>query len=450
MQRVLLIGNGAREHAIAEAVKRSAGQVHLYTFAKSRNPGIMHLSEGYELGDLMDFAAIETYAKRVQPDFAIIGSDDPIGGGLADVLMAIGVPSVAPRKALAQLESSKSFTRDLLAKYGIPGNPKFRVFRDLKGEGARGSARRGDAWRFVDHELGGSFVVKADGLMAGKGVMVSGDHFSTIDEGLAFAQKAIEKFGRVVIEEKLVGQEFSLMSFCDGVHTVEMPAVQDHKRAFDGDKGPNTGGMGTYSAADHLLPFLCAEDIEAARGITKAVMEALRMETRDVYQGVMYGGFMAVADGVRLIEYNARFGDPEALNVLPILETDFVDVCRAIIDRSLATMTVRFANQATVCKYVAPEGYPDKPVKNVPIEVGALPAGVRRYDAAIDERDGQLFLQGSRAIGFVGIADTIAEAEQLAQKAVVAVKGPIFYRRDIGTRALIDRRVAMMRELRGE
>lgn len=440
MQRVLLIGNGAREHAIAEAVKRSAGQVHLYTFAKSRNPGIMHLSEGYEIGDLMDFAAIEAYAKRVQPDFAVIGSDDPIGGGLADVLMAMGVPSVAPRKALAQLESSKSFTRDLLAKYGIPGNPKFRVFHDLKG---------GDVRRFVRDELGGSFVVKADGLMAGKGVAVSGDHFSTVDEGLTFAQKAIEKFGRVVIEEKLVGQEFSLMSFCDGVSTAEMPVVQDHKRAFEGDKGPNTGGMGTYSAADHLLPFLSMEDVEAARDITKAVMEALRMETGDIYQGVMYGGFMAVADGVRLIEYNARFGDPEALNVLPILETDFVDVCRAIIDRSLATMTVRFANQATVCKYVAPEGYPDKPVKNAPIEVGALPAGVRRYDAAIDERDGRLFLQGGRAIGFVGIADTIATAEQLAQKAVAAVKGPIFYRRDIGTRALIDARVAMMRELRG-
>jgi fusion protein PurCD len=269
---------------------------------------------------------------------------------------------------------------------------------------------------------------------------------------MEFASECIAKFGRVVIEEKLVGQEFSLMSFADGVHTADMPVVQDHKRAYEGDTGPNTGGMGTYSDSDHLLPFLRTSDVDEARMITKMVQEALLKETGEMYRGIMYGGFIAVKDGVRLIEYNMRFGDPEAMNVLPLLKTDFVEICEALIDRSLDQVRVEFESMATVCKYVVPEGYPEKPVKGEKITLPKIPPGVRAYFGSVDatsEDSKELTLCGSRALALVGVGDTIADAERLAENAARAVAGPVFHRKDIGTKPLIEKRVSMMKTLRG-
>lgn len=435
MKKILLIGSGAREHVIGETLRRGGAQ--LYTYGKTKNPGLMELSEGYEVGALNDFEHIEKYALSVAPDFAVIGPDDPIGDGVADLLLDAGIHSMAPLKTVARLESSKSFTRDLVAKYGIPGNPKFKVFYDEKG-----------IEDFI-RELKGDYVVKADGLMGGKGVKVSGEHLPDEQSGVEFARECVKAAGRVVIEEKFVGQEFSLMSFCDGVNTVEMPAVQDHKRAFDGDLGPNTGGMGTYSDANHLLPFLTEKDINEAREITHQVAAALVKETDVLFKGIMYGGFMATAKGVRLIEYNARFGDPEVMNVLPILNTNFVHVCEAVIKGDLKNLPIKFERKATVCKYIVPEGYPDNPAKGGKIEIGKVPDGVRMYYASVDQTEEGLILSSSRAIGFVGIADDLVSAEKLAESACDSVKGPVFHRKDVGTAELIAKRVEMMKRLRG-
>ncbi|MDD4352023.1 MAG: phosphoribosylamine--glycine ligase [Candidatus Gracilibacteria bacterium] len=437
-KNVLLVGNGAREHVMGETIKRSPQNPKLCVFAAIHNPGLMKLADAYRVAPLSDFEALKAFVEEEGIELAAIGPENPLGEGIADFLLSLGVKVAAPIKSLARLETAKSFTRDLLAKYDIPGNPLFRVFSDSEG-----------MLEFMRDDLNGEFVVKAEGLHGGKGVKVMGDHFNSIEEGLAFAEECIQEEGKVVVEEKLYGQEFSLMSFVDGKTVVDMPAAQDHKRAFENDEGPNTGGMGTYSDANHSLPFLTEEDLKKAHEITVQVMQALEKDHDALYKGVMYGGFIATAKGVSLIEYNARFGDPEAMNVLPLLKTDFVSVLEAICDGTLDQLPVEFADQATVCKYVVPQGYPDNPVRNEKVSVGEIPAGVKVYYASVDKRDDGIYLSGSRAIAMVGIADTIAEAEKLAQKAVESVSGPVFYRKDIGTDELIGRRVQHMRSVRG-
>jgi len=338
---------------------------------------------------------------------------------------------------LARLESSKSFTRDLLKKYAIPGNPDFRIFCSM------------DNMRDYSENVG-EIVVKYDGLAGGKGVKVQGDHFASIEEGLVFAKECIQKSSCVIVEEKLVGEEFSAMFFADGKTIKHMPISQDHKRAYDDDMGPNTGGMGVISDSDHSLPFLTKNDIDEAEHITREVMFALEKECGEKYHGIMYGGFIVTKSGVRLIEYNARFGDPEAMNVLPLLETDFVEVCEAVINERLADIDIKFANKATVSKYVVPEGYPETPQKDVEIKINKsnIPENVETFYASVEDREGKLYLKGSRAIAFVGIADTIKEAGQLAEKACESVEGPVFHRKDIGTPVLVQKRIDHMKKIR--
>jgi len=435
-KKIIIIGNGAREHVIAETLKRSSQSPEIFIFGTDKNPGLVALSSGYELGSGTDFDRLRDFVKFVGPSFVIPGPEAPIASGVTDFLAEMGVDCVAPRMTVARLESSKAFTRDLLRKYNIPGNPKFRVFYEPDG-----------LKEYMSGELESQFVVKADGLKGGKGVQVMGDHLANVEAGVEYARECLNEAGQVVIEEKFVGQEFSLMSFADGRHVIDMIPVQDHKRAYDGDKGPNTGGMGTYSDANHLLPFLTAREVADAHEITRQVLYALYEETGTRFVGIMYGGFIVTKHGVRLIEYNARFGDPEAMNCLSLLKTDFVDVCDAQIRGELEGMIIEFEKQATVCKYVVPEGYPDSPVKGVKIEVGAIPATVQTYYGSVDEREDGLYLCGSRAIAFVGQGDTLAEAEQAVESACGAVKGPVFHRKDIGTKALIDERVKMMEGL---
>ena len=438
MKKVIIIGNGAREHALAETLKRSSQGVEIFTFGGAKNPAMFEMSTEYEIGSVTDLNHIKEFAERVRPDFVIPGPEAPIAVGVSDMLGEKGIPSIAPMETVARLESSKSFTREILNKYSIPGNPKYKVFTSPTG-----------LQKYMEGELEGEFVVKADGLKGGKGVKVVGDHLADAVEGTAYATKCIEDSGHVVVEEKFVGPEFSLMSFADGQTVADMVPVQDHKRAYVGDKGPNTGGMGSYSDANHLLPFITKEDLAVAHDITTQVMNALREDTGTKFVGIMYGGFIVTKNGVKLIEYNARFGDPEAMNVLPILKTDFVDVCEAMARGELGGMPIEFEKKATVCKYVVPESYPDKPVKGEKIEVTDIPEGVKTYYASVDQREDGLYLSGSRAIAFVGIGDTIAEAEKLAQSAVTSVKGPVFFREDIGTEALIGEYVKMREDLRG-
>ncbi len=440
--RILLVTSSARGHALAEALHRSAHKPEIIHCCPSRNPGIRALATEQHVLDIMNFPAILDVAKKTKPDFAVIGPDDPIGSGLADALQTIGIKSFAPKKSLARIESSKGFARELMQKHGIDASPKFRVFT---------SPDRDAIEAYIRNDLESEYVVKYDGLKGGKGVKVSGAHLSSVEEGVAYAIECINEGGRVVIEEKLIGVEFSLLSFVSGTQTADMPPVQDHKPAYEGDTGPNTGGMGTYTDADHSLPFLTAEDLQAASAINKRVAAALQKECGSPFTGILYGGFIAVKNGIRVIEYNARFGDPEALNLLPLLETDFVDVCKAVIDGTLDSLDVRFAKKATVCKYIVPKSYPEaKTEKGQPVTFPKeLPENARLYYGDISEDEsGGLHLGGSRTAGIVGIGNSIEEAEATAQALCDQVDGPVRFRRDVGTSTLIEKRIEMMKTLR--
>ena len=433
---VLLLGSGAREHAISRALDRSSQNPTISCLASNNNPGIQKISEFFEVGNINDPETVTSFAQQCSADLAIIGPEAPLESGVADALWSAGIPTVGPKKAHAQIETSKGFTRDLLAKYNIPGGPRYRRFDSLDG-----------VTEFLE-ELGDNYVVKYDGLMGGKGVKVSGDHLHSHDEALDYCKQLVDRGGTFVVEEKLIGEEFSLMSFCDGEHLAHMPSVQDHKRAYEGDKGPNTGGMGSYSDTDHSLPFISAEDIIEAQKINEATAHALRDEFNEGYKGVLYGGFIATAEGVKLIEYNARLGDPEAMNVLPLLESDFVDICNGIVEGNLHQKDISFRNQATVCKYAVPEGYPDSPVKGEPIDVSAITDTSQLYYASVDVKNGQLTEAGSRTVAYVGLADTLGEAEAKAETEISKVSGPLFHRTDIGTAQLIQLRINHLKSIR--
>jgi len=410
----------------------------LYCIATSKNPGIQSLCTGYSIDDINDPLAIVKYSKSCRIDLAIIGPESPLAAGAADTLWDNGVPCVGPKQKMAQIETSKAFTRNLLAKYNVPGGPHYRFFNSL------------DGVQDYLKELSDLYVVKYDGLMGGKGVKVAGDHLHSHAEATQYCRELADAGKSFVIEEKLIGEEFSLMSFSDGKNLAHMPAVQDHKRAFEGDTGPNTGGMGSYSDADHSLPFLKSSDIEAARAINLATINALEDEFGQGYKGILYGGFIATKDGVKLIEYNARFGDPEGLNVLAILKSDFVAICQAIINGNLNQNMAEFSRRATVCKYAVPAGYPDLPVKNQRIDISKIKNPDQLYLAAVNQRKDGLYETGSRTAAVVGIAPTLAEAEVMAQEEVGRIAGPVFHRKDIGTAQLVKRRIDHMKRLLGD
>ncbi len=444
MKKILLIGNGGREHAICDALAKSPQKPGIYNYATAVNPGIKPLTKEIEVGNILNLDAIKEYTKKIKPDFAIIGPDDPISIGAKDALLEVGVKSFAPSKKCAQLESSKSFTRNLLKKHNIDASPDFEVFTEIAS-----TAKRKEFYDKHEHQI----VVKADGLLGGKGVVVAGDHFSEFKEAEDFAQKSIKKFGRVVLEEKLIGEEFSLISIVDGNTVLDTPAIQDHKRAFEGDTGPNTGGMGCISDENLQLPFITEKDVQDAHEITVQAMKAINEELGEKFIGVMYGGFIVTSHGVKLIEYNARFGDPEALNIFPILKTDFVDVCEKAIEGRLSEIgKLKFAQKATVVKYLCPEGYPTNSVKNVPVtaaeDLKSDPEKGMIYYASIAEENNQILLKGSRAIGCTGIGNSLEEANKHCEELIQKFSGPVFYRKDIGTKELVQQKIEHMEKIR--
>ncbi len=435
-----MVGGGGREHAIVKALERSGSEI--FSAMRNRNPGIARSSKDVLLVKETDGQKVGEFALRSKVELAVIGPEAPLEAGLVDLLESKGIPCVGPTKAAARIETSKSFAREVMRKHRVPGNLDFHSFDDAV-----------QAKSFV-RDMTMEVAVKPVGLTGGKGVKVQGEHLRTKQEVCDYIDEIFEKHiggAGVVLEEKAVGEEFTLQSFCDGRDIAPMPLVQDHKRAYEGDEGPNTGGMGSYSDADHLLPFVHRDEYEKAVEIVKRMIEAMREEGCP-YKGVLYSQFMLTRDGPKVIEYNARFGDPEAMNVLTILSSDFTGVCQGIAGGHLNKVRVDFQKKATVCKYVVPQGYGLESRSGLPIEVDETAIereGARLYYAMVDEVDGKVLTTSSRAVGVVGVDDTLEKAEQACERALRFVKGEAIYvRHDIGKKDIVQSRKEHMNSLR--
>ena len=437
MVNTLVVGHGAREHVIGEALVN--GGAKLYAYMSFKNAGLEDLSEGrIKIGSESDFKNIIDFSKENNIDFAVIGPESPLCIGIVDALEKSGIPCVGPKIEAAQIEGSKIFARNLLEKYDIPSNVEGKSFDSLVG-----------VEEYIDKIGEENVVVKPDGLTGGKGVKVYGEHLFSKQEILDYCKELISKKSSFILEEKLDGEEFTLQTFVDGTRVIPTPIVQDHKRAYEGDEGPNTGGMGSYSMEDHLMPFLKRYDVETALRDMTSVVAAIKAETGVEYKGFLYGQFMKTAKGIKLIEFNVRFGDPEAMNVLPILKSNFVDICQSIINGEI-DMKIEFEKKATVCKYLAPEGYPVSPKKDEPINIDKeklMEVGAKFYYASVYRENKEIYTTTSRAMGVLGIAESLQKAEQIAEKGVGYVQGNLFHRKDIGTQELLQKRIDHMDSL---
>jgi phosphoribosylamine--glycine ligase len=432
METVLLVGGGGREHAIARAL---APDCALYACASNRNPGIARLAEGVETLAETDAERVAAHAESVGADIAVVGPEAPLAAGVADALDEAGVYAFGPREAEARIETDKQFQREFMREHSVPGTPEFETFDDPAA-----------AAEYVE-SVEGDVAVKPAGLTGGKGVRVTGDQ---VTAATAAEYVRESEYDRWVVEERLVGEEFTVQAFVADGDVQVTPAVQDHKRAYEGDRGPNTGGMGSYSDATFALPFMAEGDYEAATDTIEAVVEAL-----PEYKGVLYGQFMLTADGPKVVEFNARFGDPEAMNTLPVLETPFIDVLTAARDGG-GLPPLAFRPRATVCKYAVPAGYPTDPEAGAAVAVDeesvAAAAGddaeALLYYASVDAREDGVYTTTSRSFAVVGVTDSIGDAEAIVERALGDAGEGFRVRHDIGTDELVADRVAHMDDLR--
>jgi len=429
--KVVLVGAGAREHAIAEHLARGAS---LYSIMDKPHPGILPLSTDSLICDPTDRERVSSWCAENGIELGFVSPDALLEKGVTDILASAGVKVASPLRESARIEWDKNYARNLLLRHKIPGLPGFLLVNDAE-EASAFISRMGDV------------VVKPVGLTGGKGVRIMGEHLNSPEEALAYISELIEKDGHALLEEKLEGEEFTLQAFCDGTRISAMPPVQDHKRAFVGDTGPNTGGMGSYSTGP-LLPFMEPGDLEAAKSIMQLTVDAMRSEGNP-FRGVLYGQFMLTRGGPKVIEFNARFGDPEAMNALMLLRTPLHEIFQSIPEGNL--MGAAFSTDCTVVKYLVSEGYPSAGKKGMKVDVdrqALLKCGGKAYFASVYGEGGAVLTTSSRAVAVASRDASLGHAEEKAECSIRAISGNLWHRPDIGTAALVRKRVEHMGRLR--
>lgn len=422
--RILLIGGGGREHALAWKLAQSDKVEKI--FAAPGNPGIAMLKKCSCIDlKLDDLEKVADYAEEESIDLTVVGPEATLVAGIADVFKRRGLPVFGPSKAAAQLEGSKAFSKELMAKYNIP-TAFFKICEDME-----------TAKAYVK-EKGAPIVVKADGLAAGKGVVVAMTEAEALDaiEEMMGDHKFGNAGARVVLEEYMEGEEASLLAFTDGKTVVPMLAAQDHKRIFDNDKGPNTGGMGTYAPAPVMTDIL---RLKATERILKPVVAAMAKEGTP-YQGCLYAGLMIKDDVIKVVEFNCRFGDPETQVVLPLLESDLAEIMLACATGTLDQADVAWSDKAAVCVVMASGGYPESYETGKAI-IGLVEAGAQEntvvFHAGTKKAGNDIVTAGGRVLGVTAVDDNIRAARDRAYAAVENIKfDGAFYRKDIAWRAL--------------
>lgn len=414
---VLVIGRGGREHALAWKFAQSEKVEKVYV--APGNEGMRDVATPIDI-DENDFDALVLFAKENHVELTFVGPEIPLMNGIVDRFKEEGLRVFGPNKAAAVIEGSKAFTKELMKKYNIP-TAAYETFTDYE-----------EAVQYIE-KVGAPIVIKADGLAAGKGVTVA----MTLEEALQAAKEMLQdvKFGeaskKVVIEEFLDGQEFSLMAFVNGTTVHPMVIAQDHKRAFDGDKGPNTGGMGAYSPVPQISESAVQEAIET---VLYPTAKAMIQENRS-FTGILYAGLILTNDGPKVIEFNARFGDPETEVVLPRLENDLVDVCNAVLDES--ELTLQWSDEAVIGVVLAAKGYPEAYKKGDIIKGLDALQDVIVFHAGTAMKHGDFVTNGGRVLFVACKANSLQEAKDKVYKEIGKIESDgLFYRSDIGYRAI--------------
>ncbi|BAF60721.1 phosphoribosylamine-glycine ligase [Pelotomaculum thermopropionicum SI] len=418
--KVLVVGGGGREHALVWKIRQSPRVREVY--CAPGNAGIAREATCVNIG-AEDITGLRDFAREKGIDLTVVGPEAPLNAGIADLFQEAGLRIFGPSRAAAEIEGSKVLAKEIMAKYGIP-TADYAVFD------------RPDRAAAYIKQKGAPCVVKADGLAAGKGVIVAMDEQAALDAVCSIMVDRI--FGsagdRVVVEECLTGEEVSILAFTDGYNVVPMVSSQDHKRVFDGDQGPNTGGMGAYAPAPVYSPEVHRRTVEE---ILVPIVRALDAEGR-TYRGVIYAGLMVTPKGPKVLEFNARFGDPEAQPVLTLLDTDLVEIMEAVLENRLDRVEIRWKKQASVCVVLASGGYPGSYEKGKVIRgLDQIPEGVVVFHAGTAQKDGETVTAGGRVLGVTALGPDIPAAIEAAYAAAgkISFEG-MHYRRDIGKKAL--------------
>jgi len=461
---VLVVSYGAREVAMVDAFLRSTNyHVEVYVADKQRNPFNVKNAKAHVVIPDLNVETICKFAEAHKDhiDFGIVGPEKPIIEGVRDLVEArVGIPMICPTKEYA-IEASKVQQRLLFQETAPEVNPRFKIFQPEEFKTAE-DARKA-LYKWLD-ELGNMAVVKPDKPAAGKGVGVWGDHFTNREQLFEHFWENL-RYGAVIVEEKIEGEESSFQAFCDGKHLIPLPETRDYKRAFDDDKGPNTGGMGSYKDAGEILPFMTKADREKELEIVEKIFNKWRVSDNQALRGIpFYVAFMHTGKEPKILENNSRPGDPEIINILPILKDDFVDVCFKIIEGSLNRIEVEKA--ATVVTYKVPpsyggfaEAFPELVEKaeiNRPVDLTKAyelskkyGERIRVYPASMELRDAETYALKSRAVCVVGVDETIEGARKISLEGIKAIKGgALWHRTDIASKQHIEKSIRHMEALR--
>ncbi len=430
--KILLVGRWGKTHALAKALK-SNKDVKLFSLMDKKNQSIIELSEEYQLIDLTDKDEIERYVLEKKFDLVVITPEMTLKTGITDILRQIGVPTVGASKTSSLLESDKVFLRKLLKRHKFDAAVDYQVFYN-----------KNDACNFLkksDQE----YAIKPAGVTDGEGVKVMGKQLENRDEAMEYIEyifkENLGKLPYILLEERLIGEEFSLQAFTDGNTLVPMPAVRDYKMLREGDSGTNTPGMGAYSDVNHLLPFLSRTTYEQAADTLRSILKIMQTENGAIYKGFITGQFMLTENGMKLFEINVRPGDAEILNIIPILETDFTEICMAIAEGTLNKLKISYAPKATVSKYIVPPGFPLPSKKAVRLEIDKdmiREKGGTLFQSCFDVAE-NIFEPSPRLFAVTATAGDIYTAGKKCEECLKHIKGEgLYHRRDIGTKELTE------------